>query len=624
MSRNKPYSKKDINWCIMLTQLICIPMSQRSYEWGVRQIKQFLSDIFYLFEETAYIENMGSLLSLCNNNIQELYDGQQRLLTTLLTIISLSKLVEEHEKREKKEYMIRKLSINKTDLELMPDNYPSMYHEIYKTYPDIDYIPNIYCINPHDRKALVDIFNDRYIPFSQNIEYIYSEDKYKCKHEDCGIMVKGKDSAIRHQVGVHGKTEYRDRESRLYSAFDNIYDILCDKIKDIDDKDKKIKYINDIYSFIIKDIDFELQECNDPHYASLMFGWNNGRGIAVNEMDVVKNNILRGICDENKYEVYDNWTSLYELKLNKIQHYGRKLFDIAISVMNNHVVRKEEEVVGSYEIIFKNTNVYESINTFFNIIRRLHEIMIKLSNHKTCRLILNDNTSGLKIAWEGFKWCILPIFYIVGENDRLIDLFVKWAIRNSFTNDTLNKLAYSEELIKVCNIVMKDSKYDYYEHIKDLLKDKCYNSLRSDSFNITWSNEMETYVKNTKQRNSVFKTILMYLEIKENTDTYVFPDDITLEHIVPQSSIEDCDYINYLGNLTLLEGKNSENGHRGNFSIKDIDFTTKKETSYEKSNFITTRDIAANYTTDRFTDDNIIDRTNNIIDKINTYTNYMD
>jgi hypothetical protein len=77
--------------------------------------------------------------------------------------------------------------------------------------------------------------------------------------------------------------------------------------------------------------------------------------------------------------------------------------------------------------------------------------------------------------------------------------------------------------------------------------------------------------------------------------------------------------MNNIGNLTLLEGKNSINGHKGNSSIGCKSYGNKKK-SYEESNSKVTRDIAEKYET--FEEKNIIERSKFIVSELNKYTNY--
>lgn len=74
-----------------------------------------------------------------------------------------------------------------------------------------------------------------------------------------------------------------------------------------------------------------------------------------------------------------------------------------------------------------------------------------------------------------------------------------------------------------------------------------------------------------------------------------------------------------IGNLTLLEGKNSQNGHKGNSSMGAKTYDKKIE-SYKGSSSKITRTIVDNY--NAFTEETIITRNNQIIELLNDYTNY--
>ena len=86
--------------------------------------------------------------------------------------------------------------------------------------------------------------------------------------------------------------------------------------------------------------------------------------------------------------------------------------------------------------------------------------------------------------------------------------------------------------------------------------------------------------------------------------------------------MNDKNLINYIGNITLLEGKNSQNGQRGNSSLGSIDYVTKK-TSYSNSSVKVTRDIVKVFDKETFLEIDIIKRTKLLAKKIEEYTNYF-
>ena len=92
-----------------------------------------------------------------------------------------------------------------------------------------------------------------------------------------------------------------------------------------------------------------------------------------------------------------------------------------------------------------------------------------------------------------------------------------------------------------------------------------------------------------------------------------------MEHIFSQDEkgqLEKVD-ISILGNLTLLELKNSKNGHKGNCSIKNKPFTEKKELAYKNSCNELTRRL---YNYENFNEDTIIERTKELFEILEEFT----
>jgi hypothetical protein len=125
---------------------------------------------------------------------------------------------------------------------------------------------------------------------------------------------------------------------------------------------------------------------------------------------------------------------------------------------------------------------------------------------------------------------------------------------------------------------------------------------------------------NFKSTNAIY--LLLFYETCSNTDLHTVSLEYTLEHIWCQKDkdkLKNQSLINTIGNLTLIEGKNSDNGHTGNFSIGSKLYDKKKE-SYKGSSSKLTRNIYDKYTT--FEEKNIIERTECIIRDLDRYTNY--
>ena len=100
------------------------------------------------------------------------------------------------------------------------------------------------------------------------------------------------------------------------------------------------------------------------------------------------------------------------------------------------------------------------------------------------------------------------------------------------------------------------------------------------------------------------------------------PLNYTLEHIFCQkdkAKLKDQSLMDNIGNLTLIEGKNSDNGHKGNSSLGSKPYNSKK-LSYKGSNSLITRNITEKYI--HFVEENIIERNKEIVPLLNKYTDY--
>ena len=172
MSRTKPYDSSSKSWSDILEKTLNIPMNQREYSWNDKEIKQFISDIIKIFEEGEYVEKMGSIINLTYNGTNEIYDGQQRTITTVLTLYNISLQLPSN-MRDK---IIGKLSLDGDMDELNP-----MQIKL-KEEKNIDIIPKIYCINPFDMNGLCDVFNDKCNDhFVKHIDHDEDSEKYICK-----------------------------------------------------------------------------------------------------------------------------------------------------------------------------------------------------------------------------------------------------------------------------------------------------------------------------------------------------------------------------------------------------------------------------------------------------------
>ena len=610
-SRTKPYEGNPHTWEAILRKLLQIPMNQREYSWVEKHLKKFLDDLYKLFEEGKYIYKMGSIINLKYGGCNSIYDGQQRTLTMIL-ILHVLGLVE-------KKLTNKIQNMLTVDIEL--DELTEQQQKIKDEY-DVKIIPKIFCVNPNDMNALVDIFNGNvglYIKYmccysqgGDDEDYTDEGDEddedveeYKCNK--CGVKAVRKMDFIRHLKNQHEFKECSGT-SKLYNAFEYIYNYI---IRRKYDESKTIQ----LYKFIVGEIDIQFYDCWDPEYVSRIFDWENNRGQDVATLDLIKNPLLVKIPDNKKFEVYDKWGTLKHTKNPIYKDYGQKVFDVAIQIFNNEIKRtiNHEDLFRS---IIESENTYNELQKFFDIVENLFSIMGSITTNKFGRLL--NNSPRVQLNWEAYMWCLLPIFYKRGSVDeRIIRLFCKWYFRKMGTSIyTFNNLCYSNEFIRITNCYLKDDTFDYYREIELCLQKNLDNSISLENYENTLTG------LGFKSTNATH--LLLFIETCENTDIVSVPLNYTLEHIVPQKNkdkLSNPSLIHRIGNLTLLEGKNSENGHKGNSSAGCKDHLTKVNSSYKDSSCKITRSIAFDYST-VFVEEEITTRSKQLAQLMNKYTLY--
>jgi len=600
MSRSKPYSTNQETWNNILQKPLTIPMEQREYSWDNDQVRKFLIDLINIFKDGVYVEKMGSIINLTYNGSNAIYDGQQRILTTILILNVIGIFCEKIRPK-----ILALLTID-NDIDKMTNEQEDIKNEF-----KVEIMPKIYCVSPHDMQALVEIFNNKinfWIDYVKNptithIAPCYDDEiLYSCKY--CDSKLKDKRTFITHIFNKH-KYHLKDN-SQLYMSFVEIYNYF--KINNF----KELELI-DLYKFIMNDIDIQFYSCNDSTYACKMWLWENNCGVTVKPLDIVKGPILSKIPREHRKTIYDKWETLKNQSNKIYKNFGEKVFNIAIQLLHNNIVM-ETDNEDLFKIIIDSQDSYKEINNFFEIVEKLFSIMKDISDDKFGRLI--NTSTRVCLNWDAYKSCLLPIFYKTEYIDKkLIKLFTKWFFRNlQFKNRTFNNLCYLNEFIKITNNVLKNTNNQYYNEIENNLTKNKDNSINNTNY-ITNMKEMSF-----KSSNATY--ILLYLETCMNTNIHVVSLKFTCEHIIPQKdkdNLKKCSLINNIGNLTLIEGKNSDNGHKGNSSLGSKPYNIKKE-SYSESSSKITRDIPTKFQT--FNEESIKERGISMIELLDEYTEY--
>jgi hypothetical protein len=222
---------------------------------------------------------------------------------------------------------------------------------------------------------------------------------------------------------------------------------------------------------------------------------------------------------------------------------------------------------------------------------------------------------------------LFPVFYAINRVDNaLIEYLVKMYFRQVVYKNDVNNLGkhfhtyMTRDCIKIGNQVLQaPTTFDYMSAIRKLVIDHMDPQLKT----------RDAYVRNMVDlpvaKVTYSRYLLFFYETCITSDNHVVSLDNTVEHIFPQKDIEklkDSSSMNKLGNLTLLEKGNSQNGHKGNSSIKATEYHLRLD-SYKQSCVILTRRIPTEYPT-QFTEAEILDRTRRMateLEKLTSLTN---
>ena len=175
-------------------------------------------------------------------------------------------------------------------------------------------------------------------------------------------------------------------------------------------------------------------------------------------------------------------------------------------------------------------------------------------------------------------------------------------------------ITFNIGFIKITNEVLKNPDYNYFIDIEACLIKNINTSIKNDNYLLSMKD------LNFKSTNATY--LLLFLETCITSDLQNVSLNFTLEHIYCQknkTSLSNQSLMDNIGNLTLLEGTNSENGHKGNSSMGSKTYD-RKLSSYRESSSMITRNIVEKYKT--FTEKTIIERNNEIATLLNKYTNY--
>ena len=585
-TRKPMVSRKEKHLREVLRMNLSLPYNQRPYAWKKPDVSKYTQDILTYYT-SAFEGELGQFIFLDYDNEISIWDGQQRILTTIIFFIALSKFNPQVSNDFLSICCLNEIDISEEDNQERRNEFSDSR------------VPRVRCVYKNDREALSKIVNKKFL---HKNEYTRNDEgKYTCQQTgDTFTSITSLERHVKHWTNT----------SCLYKAYEAAYNTLDTFFKENENQINKEKYVVELYNFIIDQINVNVQTCEDPDHASILFEQCNNRGASVETLDIIKNFIIRNLrLEAEKQEVFDRFDTLRNTSSSVTSKYGDKLFTIAVQIMNGELTRKAELPRNFNEAIINQANCYEKCMEFFQIVERLDGYMRDISEDYFGCLI----NKKVKITWEGYQWALLPIGFSRGEiNSDLIHLFVKYAIRYIpfKTKKSFNSMVISNKFLEISNKVLGNPEYDYLNAFATFLDERADPQLIPDNFIAT--------VCGRTFDNDEAKNLLAFIECSECKQHDIPVSDtklLSLEHIIPQSTITENseEIIKSLGNVTLLE-------HGYNIRLQDKAYNEKKEL-YSKSVSQLTCEIAKDYET--FTLDHVNERTRKLAERLEEASRYF-
>jgi hypothetical protein len=395
----------------------------------------------------------------------------------------------------------------------------------------------------------------------------------------------------------------KESESRLYAAYNDIYELLTEELTDVSEQRAFITYIHNhvkVTRMVISEWQFTLR----------VFNSLNNIKMAVPPSILLKNVFTRAIGEARSsdiHTVFRDWELMNRRNFEHFIHTMVNLFTKCLMSFDEY----ERRITNILELVDIDGC---PLTAFRSVVGRAISAQSAINNSRYGKL-LNMLSGGREIM----TLCLLPLAYTAGEEKfKLIEEFmeklVAFGIRIEKTL-SFNPVAIQTALRGVDG---------HSGIIVDMLQGRLTLSATISKLTLKlqeWLGDAGQSNDSVMERLStatysyaMFKRVRpMLLYIVEKTDSHeaLFDyDAIQIDHIYPKKPSSSCPELknsenrHRLGNLTPFMGKNSGGSLKGNMSLGNKSFD-KKRPEYLKSNIAITRSVAEH---SGFTDEQIEER----------------
>jgi hypothetical protein len=512
-----------------------VPLYQREYSWNLEQVSDLYYDISDSEDDGHFL---GSLLLFQTDNLKkmEIVDGQQRMTTLFLLLFSILK------------------ALNGSDKTKAIERINSL----------------LFVIDPND------LSND--ISSSEPRLETGKRDKYLFK------------SIIRNE----DFNAHKDGRKRSHKNLTNTLEFFSQKISEIV-KDQGLNGLTKFTEKVIKS-EFIVMTAEKQSDKLLLFKTINARGLELTQGDLIKNELCHNIIPYELDEAIDNWDEIR----SRIERNNGNL-----DVFLFHYLNSIDECQGLRQQLDKRRGVekWEKKNYPPAPEKYVFEIYGELISTVGPQKFIED----LLIASNNYIGFINP------NNSKIyLNSLKAMGVNKCFPLllTSIRKLN-SDNFEKVCkavdsltfrhSILRKDPKEleRFYYQIAELITDDSeieivVNRIKEHQ-NFREEDKFKEEFVFSSVKGSVAKMILDRITRKHSESVDWSNKDVHIEHIMPQKPMgewkvlydkdefEYKDYLNRLGNLTILQDKK-------NIRARNKDFKDKKE-YYKESRLTITKNL---------------------------------
>lgn len=524
-----------------------IPDYQRPYSWTKSQIEELFSDIEIAMETDSnhFFGTVMLNIAKKDKKVIEIIDGQQRMTTILMILYvileeyNLQRFINQHNIETRKTKLKEKLAYTDDDGEIIEDKITlgDTNKEFFKSFIIDSYASGA----AQKEKIIKDFKGDKRYKLNKPIIDAYQIIK---SYFDAKIL--------------------NERDTIAYQI------------------------LKDFQNFILRSLEIVKIEVEDDADAFLIFETLNDRGLALSSVDLIKNKLFKNCANRADFnDIKNSWADIVntledsnETKkylrhfwMSKYNHVtAQNLFKVFREYVGNDY-NKSKELIKELKQLSK---YYSAINNPYNGI---------VSNKKLKKTLYDMGQLKFDLTHP-----ILISAFRIFDNEE--DIYIVAKLCTNFLIRYISIMKQKPSKIEkiICEIAQNLTVNKLIEEFNRLASDSVFKS-SVETLSVSYQSYFTYYMLSEYEA---------YLHVNEPWKT-TGRDEITVEHILPQTIKEENSYGQYwisrfgdkdnckvfesrLGNLTLL-------GNDGQAKAGNKDFISKKEVYKEYTDMFSTKEL---------------------------------